>query len=316
MGDRRALQKISGAIVSLAMVGAYSALRHHAAIGAAGQTQVVLLGTGTPRVDPERSGPATAIVVNDTPYLVDVGPGVVRRAGAARDKGIRGLAPEKLATVFITHLHSDHTVGFPDFIFTSWVEGRNTPVKAYGPAGLEEMSKHILLAWRADIDIRTKGMEQRSPIGAKVEAHDVKPGVIYQDANVKVTAFPTVHGDWPQTLGYRFDTPDRSIVISGDANPSPALIENCQRCDVLIHEAMAEAYEPAAVANWREYRSKFHTTTTQLAEIANKTQPGLLILYHRGVRLRDREISDEQYLTEMQRTYRGKVVIGHDLDVY
>jgi ribonuclease BN (tRNA processing enzyme) len=316
MRDRRALRRVSGAIVSLAVVWASSAVRQHAGIGAAGQTQIVLLGTGTPRVDPQRSGPATAIVVNDTPYVVDAGPGVVRRAGAARDKGIRGLAPEKLATVFITHLHSDHTVGLPDFIFTSWVEGRNTPVKAYGPAGLEEMTGHIMLAWRADIDIRTKGMEQRSQAGAKVEAHDVKPGLIYQDANVKVTAFPTVHGDWPQTLGYRFNTPDRSIVISGDANPSPALIENCQRCDVLIHEVFAETYEPAAVKNWPAYRAKFHTTTTQLAEIANKTQPGLLVLYHRGVRLRDREISDEQYLTEIQRTYRGRVVVAQDLDVY
>jgi ribonuclease BN (tRNA processing enzyme) len=285
-------------------------------LGAAGQTQVVFLGTGTPRVDPKRSGPATAIVVNDTPYVVDAGPGVVRRAGEARDRGIAGVAPEKLSRVFVTHLHSDHTVGFPDLIFTTWVEGRNTPMQAYGPARLEEMTKHILLAWRADIDIRTKGIEQRSPIGAKVEAHDVKPGLIYQDANVKVTAFPTRHGDLQETFGYRFNTADRSIVISGDTNPTDALVENCQRCDVLIHEAFAEAYVPAAVKDWPVYRSKLHTTTTQVAAIANKTQPGLLILYHRGVRLRDREISDEQYLAEIQKTYRGKVVIAHDLDVY
>lgn len=284
--------------------------------GAASQTTVVLLGTGTLRVDPQRSRPATAIVVNDTPYVVDVGPGVVRRAGEARDKGIKGLAPEKLSTVFITYLYSDHTVGFPDFIFTTWVEGRDTPVKVYGPVGIVEMTKHILLAWQADIKLRTTGMERRSPIGAKVEAYHVKPGLIYQDANVKVSAFATKHGDWPETFGYRFDTSDRSIVISGDTNPTPALIENCRRCDVLIHEAYAEAYEPAAVPDWPAYRSKHHTTTTQLADIANKTQPGLLILYHRGVRLRDREISDEQYLTEIQRTYHGKVVIGQDLDVY
>jgi ribonuclease BN (tRNA processing enzyme) len=84
------------------------------------------------------------------------------------------------------------------------------------------------------------------------------------------------------------------------------VIDNCQKCDVLIHEAYSEEYLPPAVPNWREYRSKYHTTTTQLAEIANKTQPRLLIVYHRGVLLPGREISDEQYLTEIQRTYHER----------
>jgi ribonuclease BN (tRNA processing enzyme) len=245
------------------------------------RTQVVLLGTGTPRPDPERSGPATAIVVGDTPFLVDAGPGIVRRAEAAYEEGIQGLAVTKLQTAFITHLHSDHTVGYPDLILTTWVQGRNVPLKVYGPAGLEAMTKYILLAWQADIDIRTKGLEHRSA-RVVVDAHDVNPGVVYQDATVKVTAFPVTHGDWPQAFGYRFDTPDRTIVISGDANPSPALIANCRNCDVLIHEAFSEDYRLADTPNWLEYRSTYHTTTTQLAEIVNKTQPRLLIVYHRG----------------------------------
>jgi len=105
-------------------------------------------------------------------------------------------------------------------------------------------------------------------------------------------------------------------VISGDTNPSTALVEHCQKCDVLIHEVYADAYRPADVPNWIEYRSKYHTTTTQLAEIANKTQPGLLIMYHRGTGPRGREISDEQYLSDVRRTYSGKVVVGNDLDIY
>jgi ribonuclease BN (tRNA processing enzyme) len=105
-------------------------------------------------------------------------------------------------------------------------------------------------------------------------------------------------------------------VISGDTNPSAALVEHCQKCDVLIHEVYADAYRPAAVPNWLEYRSRYHTTTTQLAEIANKTQPKLLIMYHRGIGPRGHQISDAQYLEEVGRTYRGKVVVGKDLDVY
>lgn len=276
------------------------------------QTQVVLLGTGTPRVDPKRSGPATAIVVNNKAYLVDFGPGVVRRAAAAYEKGVKALAVETLDIAFVTHLHSDHTVGYPDLIFTGWVQGRENPLRVYGPRGLQAMTDHVLLAWQADVDVRTKGLEKRSPGGAAVEVHEIEPGIVYRDANVKVTAFPVHHGEWPQAFGYRFDTADRTIVISGDARPSPALVENCQKCDVLIHEAYSEAYVPAAVPNWTDYRSKFHTTTTQVAEIANKAQPKLLILYHRGVG----NISDKQYIAEIERTYRGRLAIGNDLDIY
>jgi ribonuclease BN (tRNA processing enzyme) len=278
------------------------------------RTQVVMLGTGTPRPEPARSGPATAIVVNDTAYIVDVGPGMVRRAEAAFEKGVAALAPDKLTTTFITHLHSDHTVGLPDLIFTTWVQGRRVPLRLYGPEGIEGMRDHIMEAWKADIDIRTSGMEQRKP--TIVEAHAVKPGVVYKDANVTVTAFRNAHGELKETFGYRFQSADRSIVISGDTNPSAALIEHCQKCDVLIHEVYADAYRPADVPNWIEYRSKYHTTTTQLAEIANKTQPGLLIMYHRGIGPRGREISDEQYLSDVRRSYTGKVVVGNDLDIY
>jgi len=287
-----------------------------AAVSGAAQTrtQVVLLGTGSPRPEPTRSGPATAIVVDDTAYLVDAGPGIVRRAAAAFENGVAALAPAKLQMLFVTHLHSDHTVGYPDLIFTTWVQGRRAPLRAYGPAGLEEMTKHILLAWQGDIEIRTQGMEHRSPVN--VEAHDVKPGEVYSDANIKVTAFPNAHGEWTSTFGYRFDAGGRTIVISGDTNPSPALIEQCRKCDVLIHEAYSEHYTPADMPNWLEYRAKYHTTTAQLAEIANKTQPGLLIMYHRGVGSRGNEISDEQYLAEVRRSYEGRVVVGHDLDVY
>ena len=243
--------------------------------GSPSRTQVVLLGTGSPPADPLRSGPATAIVVNDTAYLVDLGPGIVRRAAAAAEKGIPSLAPNRLRTAFVTHLHSDHTVGYPDLIFSTWVLGRRTALQVYGPAGITLMTGHLMQAWQADIDIRTRGLEHRSTTGLDVEAHDITAGVVYQDANVKVTAFPNAHGEWAATFGYRFDTADRSIVISGDTNPSDALVRQCQKCDVLIHEAYADEYRPVDMANWLEYRSKYHTTTSQLAEIAAKTNPGL-----------------------------------------
>ena len=102
-----------------------------------GSTRVVMLGTGTPRPEPDRSGPATAIIVNDTPYLIDFGAGVIRRATAAYRNGVTalGYGGVNIKTAFLTHLHSDHTVGYPDLIFTPWVMGRKEPLEVYGPKG-------------------------------------------------------------------------------------------------------------------------------------------------------------------------------------
>src|SRR5262244_1692591 len=208
------------------------------------RTRVVLLGTGTPVPDPDRSGPATAIVVDDAVYLVDFGPGVVRRAKAAvLDRHITALEPANLKVAFATHLHSDHTAGFSDLILTGWTSGRRTPLEVYGPAGLQSMTEHILQAYRIDIETRTnpEGNQRGIPDGWKVNAHEIRPGVIYKDANVTVTAFPTKHA--MESYGYRFDTPDRSIVISGDTNPTEETIKACNGCDVLVHEAqMLELY--------------------------------------------------------------------------
>jgi ribonuclease BN (tRNA processing enzyme) len=280
------------------------------------RTQVVMLGTGTPRPDPERSGPATAIIVNDQVYLVDAGPGLVRRAQAAADKGVRALAITNLTTAFLTHLHSDHTIGLPDLIFTTWVQGRKESLNVYGPAGTKTMIEHIMEAWKVDIDVRTQGLEQRSSAGVTVHANDVKPGVVLADRNVTVTAFPVRHGELPEAFGYRFQTFDRTVVISGDTSPSTTVVENCRKCDVLIHEVFSEQFRPADIPNWLAYRANYHTTTRQLAEIANQTQPGLLVLYHMGVGPREREISEAQYLAEIHQTYSGRVVVAHDLDTY
>ncbi|HTA70074.1 MAG TPA: MBL fold metallo-hydrolase [Bryobacteraceae bacterium] len=274
-------------------------------------TQVILLGTGTPAMDPDRSGPATAIVVGETAYLIDFGPGVVRRAAAAAAKGFPAVRPENLKTAFLTHLHSDHTVGYPDLIFTPWVMARKDTLNVYGPKGLKAMTDHILAAWQEDINIRTKGLEQRWPL--RVAAHEIKPGVVYSDSQVRVTAFPVPHGEWDEAYGYRFDTPDRVIVISGDTRPSPELVKACKRCDILIHEVYPMGSR-ATMPDWPKYRAQYHTSTQELAEIASQSQPGLLIVYHRTGGLSN--FSDEQYLKEIGQGYSGKVVIGHDLEVY
>ena len=144
------------------------------------RTQVVMLGTGNPPADPDRSGPATAIVVSDTPYLVDFGAGVVRRAKSALvDKGIAALDPIKLRVAFVTHLHSDHTVGYADLILTPWVIGRSVPLEVYGPTGLTAMTEHLLEAYRVDFETRMKDRKLytrgATESGHAVNAHEVRP---------------------------------------------------------------------------------------------------------------------------------------------
>jgi ribonuclease BN (tRNA processing enzyme) len=274
--------------------------------------QIVLLGTGTPNADPARSGPSVAIVVNDTPYLVDFGPGVVRRAAAAFEKGVKGLAVKNLSRAFVTHLHSDHTVGYPDLIFTPWVLDRKEPLEVFGPRGIKPMTEHILMAYREDIAIRLNGGEPSNKTGYKVITHDIKQGVIYRDENVTVKAFIVNHGSWREAYGFRFETPGRTIVISGDCRPSPSVIDNCNGCDVLIHEVYSQAGFVTRPPEWQRYHSRFHTSSRELAEIATKARPGLLVLYHQlfwGTR-------EDDLLKEVRESYSGKVVSGNDLDVY
>jgi ribonuclease BN (tRNA processing enzyme) len=275
------------------------------------RTQVVLLGTGLPPPDPDRSGPATAIVVNGTAYLIDAGPGVVRRAKkAAMVRGIEALEPVKLRVVFFTHLHSDHTAGFPDLILTPWAMGRRVPLEVYGPKGLSAMTTHLLEAYQVDIETRIKDdpIASTGPTGGyKVNAHEINTGVVYKDANITVTAFPTKHA--MESYGYRFDTPDRSIVVSGDTSPVQATIDACHGCDVLIHEVIPVAWLAKTPA-LQAFAAKYHTTSAQLAALATEAKPRLLILDH---------ISSDAVdglLEEMTGRYSGRVVIGHDLDVY
>jgi ribonuclease BN (tRNA processing enzyme) len=278
---------------------------------AADSTTVVLLGTGGPRPDPATSGPATAIVVGRRVFLFDAGPGVERRLSAA------GLPIDGVSAVFVTHLHSDHTLGLPDLIFTSWVMGRRLPLQMYGPRGLRAMTDHIIAAWSEDVAIRTNGLEHETPGGYRVAVHEISPGVVYDSGDVKVTAIPVLHGDWKEAYGYRIDTPDRSIVISGDTRPSPALAAAARGVDVLIHEVYPESRvapenRPGG-QDWPRYLRAFHTSDVELGRLAATAGPKLLILHHvvRGAG------ADAEVIAGIRKGgFQGRVVIGKDLERY
>ena len=276
------------------------------------RTQIVLLGTGTPNAEPDRAGTSIAIIVNGMPYIIDCGPGVVRRASAAYQAGVKGLELSNLKIAFITHLHTDHTLGYPDLIFTPWVLERVEPLEVYGPPGIRSMTEHILKAYEEDIKVRIEGLEPINTEGYKVNVHEIGSGLIYEDENIRVKSFPVKHGSWKYAYGFRFETPDRIIVISGDTVPTDTIIENAEGCDVLIHEVYAEAWFRKKESEWKKYHASSHTSSCELAEIANKVKPGLLILYHQL----HSGTTEEELLKEIREIYSGKVVYGHDLEIY
>ncbi len=275
------------------------------------RTQIVLLGTGTPRPDPAASGPATAVVVGSRLFLFDAGAGVMRRLAAAK------LPIDGAEAVFITHLHTDHTLGYPDLIFTTWEMRRHQPLQVYGPPGLQNMTNHLLSAYSEDIHVRTTGLERLSLENLRVETHEITAGVAYEHDGVRVTAFEVHHGAWQTAFGYHIQTPDRNIVISGDTAPNEALIQEATGCDVLIHEVYsARKLMPETRPGgelWPEYMHGSHTSDVELGEIAARTHPKLLILDH-IVRM---GATDSQLLAGVrQGGFGGRVVVGHDLERY
>jgi len=275
-------------------------------------TQLVLLGTGTPNAEPDRAGSSLAVVVNGTPYLVDAGPGLVRRAKEAFSQGVEGLEVKRLATLFLTHLHTDHTLGLPDLIFTPWTLEREEPLRVFGPQGTEDLSHHLTAAYQADVQVRLQGLEPANPTGYEVQAKDVNPGLVFEDENVRVTAFQVTHGSWPQAFGYRFETPDRVIVISGDTSPDEAIVRECGGCDILVHEVYSQAGWEKRDPVWQEYHAASHTSGVDLGELAKRAGPKLLVLTHQLLW----GATPEELLAEVRRGFSGTVVYGRDLDVF
>ena len=275
-------------------------------------TRVVLLGSGTPNAEPDRSGTAVAVVVRGTPYIVDFGPGVVRRASAAYQKGIAGLEVSKLKTAFLTHLHSDHTAGYPDLILTPWVLGRDRPLTVFGPRGLRAMTEHILDAYKEDIDVRIKGLEPINTQGYRVDVHEIEPGVVYRDSNVTVRAFPVHHGAWEEAFGYRFETPDRVVVVSGDRTPRVDIAQNCLGCDVLVHEVYSVKGYATRPEEWQAYHADSHTSSIELGKLAARVRPKILVLYHQLLW----GATPQDVLDEIRQVYDGTVIYGNDLDVF
>jgi len=270
--------------------------------------RIVILGDGTPLLSADRSGTSIGVVVRGTLYVFDAGPGVLRRILETRERLRLGI--QRLGPVFITHLHSDHTLGLPELLYYPSAPS----LQVYGPPGIQGMLRQLQGAWAEDRQIRsTSGMASDRELGATVNAaraHEIAEGAVYADSNISVTAFAVTHGTWPHAFGYRIVTPDRVIVVSGDTSPSDAVVQACNGCDFLMH-AVYDGENTLAGSDLA-YFTRFHTNTRELGGLASRARPRLLILYHQVFMGK----LPADLIRQVAATFRGPVMSARDLDVY
>lgn len=272
---------------------------------------LIVLGSGTPVPDPARAGAAYAFVYGTRTFLFDAGAGVMRRAAEA------GLPIDGFTGVYLTHLHSDHTLGLPDVLLTSWVMGRRTPQRVVGPPGTQRLVSRLLDAWQEDITVRTEGLERGQPGGERAAVTDVTGGIVYDSAGVRITAVRVPHGNWAHAFAWRIDTPTWRVVLSGDTAPSDALAEAAQGADVLVHEtypAVRVTVEDRPGGElWPRYLATFHASDAEVGALARRAGVRQLVLSH-IVRMGG---TDAELLAGVRRGgYAGPMAIAQDLDVY
>ncbi len=278
--------------------------------------KVVMLGTGNPMSNPERSGPAVAIISHGKSYIIDSGVGVVRRAVEASRRGISELAPKNLTRVFLTHLHSDHTAGLANMILTPWVLRRTEPLNLYGPPGTKHLADGLIDAYKQDIDMRLHGTQPANADGYKVNSFEFsKEGIIFEDENVTVEAIANNHGTWQYTFGYKFTEKSsaKTVVISGDTTYSENIVKAAMGADILVHEIMSQIALSKRSDDWQKYHAAFHTSPKQMVKIANRAKPRLLVLYHQQYW----DKADDHLAQEVKAAgYQGDVISANDLDVF
>jgi ribonuclease BN (tRNA processing enzyme) len=298
------------------MLATGAALAAAPAIGAAeSSSRLVLLGTGGgPTPKPNRAATAQVITVGDAAYVVDCGNGVARQLVLA------GIKLKALRSIFITHHHSDHNVDYGSLMLLAWAADLATPVNSYGPPPLAEMTQSFLDYSRVDIATRMAD-EGRPSLAGLIRPHDLtKAGLVMQDLNVRVTAALVDHPPLVPSFAYRFDCPDRSIVISGDTRPSEGLVTLARGADLLVHEVMylpaleaLIASEPNATT-LREHLLASHTSAADVGKVATRAGVKTLVLSHfvpGGFPF----VTDDQWRDAVRPHFAGEIIVGRDLMV-
>jgi ribonuclease BN (tRNA processing enzyme) len=306
MIDRRTMLSIGlGAAGALAAPAAF-------AQGSKPRTRIIFLGTkGGPRVGIGASNPANLVMVNDTPYLIDCGMGVSRQLVAA------GVPIPSVKYIFISHHHSDHNLEYGNVVYNAWAAGLSTPIHAFGPKGLEAMTRTYWELNKFDVETRIEDEGRPDPRPLLI-AKDIDNGVILKTSDVTVTAFRTPHPPIVDSFAYKFETPDGTIVFSSDTAYNPKLAQFAENADVLVHECL---YVPAVDrlvlktkngATLKKHLMDSHTTTEDVGKIAAAAGVKTLVLSH-FVPGDDPAVTDDDWTRDVKTHYSGRIVVAKDL---
>lgn len=276
-------------------------------------TQVVMLGTGTPIPDAHRAGSSIAVIHKGEAYLFDIGAGAIQNAITARYKyDIPSLYPSQICCVFLTHMHSDHTMDYSELAATLWWRSR-APLSAWGPVGLEQMTNGMVEMMAPDTALRTGGSQPVQDSEAhKIRVTEIDEGIVFQKDDLTVEAFAVNHGKIKPAYGYKITTADTSIVISGDTAYSEKLLEKSRGVDLLFHEVISDSGLAGNTEFWQNYHKSSHTLASELGKLASQAKPGLLVLYH-GLFY---GVPEAVIVDEVNATYNGEVVLADDLDIF
>ena len=273
------------------------------------ETKLIILGSGTPNPDPERYGSGYAIIVNESAYFVDFGPGIVRRISAMSSSWggkFSSMELENINIAFLTHIHSDHSGALADLILTPWIMGRSEPLNLYGPKGLKAMSENIIEAYIDDINYRLYGSQPANKLGYTTNVNEItEDGIIYKDNNVEVIAFKNNHGDFKNSFGFLFITEDKRILLSGDTAVSNNLIKYGENLDILVHEVFSSETFVNKTKDWQIYHKAHHTSSIDVGKIAKKLKPKKLVLSH----ILFWGASNESLINDVRENFNGETII-------
>lgn len=291
-----------------------AALAMCASLAMAGDFKVTLLGTGVPNPRPDRFSQSTLVEAGSQKLVFDLGRGVTIRLWQL------GIPMGSINAHFLTHFHSDHTVGLPDLWLTGWLQPpygrRTTPFVLYGPPGTRKLTEGLLTAYDDDIKIRLVD-ERNPPQGIAFDVHEFDgAAVVYERDGVKVTPFVVDHGeDIHPAVGYKIQYKGRSVVISGDTRLSKEVVEQSRGADVLIHEVAA--IDLGLLKSSPSFQRIFghHTSPEEAGTVFMEAKPKLAVYSHIA-RYGDAKTpppNDAEIVQQTRKSYAGPLVVGADL---
>jgi ribonuclease BN (tRNA processing enzyme) len=291
-------------------------------------TRLITLGTaGGPSLRADRAQSSNLLTVNGTHYVIDAGDRIASRIAQA------GINVRDIGTIFLTHHHDDHTAGLGTLLSVAWDQQRTKPINVYGPPRTVELVNAAVRYFTISADIRIADGGRTVPIAQVFLGHDVGTGMIYQDANVKVTAVENSHFDFHKapalgknkSYSYRFETPHRVIVFTGDTGPSDAVTELAKGADLLVTETTSfkdrmqqlinsgqwQAMTPEEQAGIERQATQGHMGLEVVGKMAARANVKTVVLSHLGARAGTDDYTP--WAEEVKKHFSGQVIVAKDL---